>query len=210
MKKITLILILTMTSMYSQKKLPFYQIQEAPNEISSTNIMVRMVQGLGFRYHWATQDLTEKDLKYRPSKDAISNFETIKHIYNLSNTIYNSTKTSTNIRSEKKVPTDYRSLRRETLNNLKLTSEAFESFNDEELKNVKIIIQRKSHFFYCECPRTKSFAPEISLPFANHNGLSLQLTGYPANGISISRWSTELAGIYLTVKPALRRPDVLG
>ncbi len=144
MKKITLILILTMTSMYSQKKLPFYQIQEAPNEISSTNIMVRMVQGLGFRYHWATQDLTEKDLKYRPSKDAISNFETIKHIYNLSNTIYNSTKTSTNIRSEKKVPTDYRSLRRETLNNLKLTSEAFESFNDEELKNVKIIIQRKS------------------------------------------------------------------
>ena len=144
MKKITLILILTMTSMYSQKKLPFYQIQEAPNEISSTNIMVRMVQGLGFRYHWATQDLTEKDLKYRPSKDAISNFETIKHIYNLSNTIYNSTKNSTNIRSEKKVPTDYRSLRRETLNNLKLTSEAFESFNDEELKNVKIIIQRKS------------------------------------------------------------------
>ena len=144
MKKITLILILTMTSMYSQKKLPFYQIPEAPNEISSTNIMLRMVQGLGFRYHWATQDLTEKDLKYRPSKDAISNFETIKHIYNLSNTIYNSTKTSTNIRSEKKVPTDYRSLRRETLNNLKLTSEAFESFNDEELKNVKIIIQRKS------------------------------------------------------------------
>ena len=133
-----------MTSMYSQKKLPFYQIPEAPNEISSTNIMVRMVQGLGFRYHWATQDLTEKDLKYRPSKDAISNFETIKHIYNLSNTIYNSTKNSTNIRSEKKVPTDYRSLRRETLNNLKLTSEAFESFNDEELKNVKIIIQRKS------------------------------------------------------------------
>ena len=144
MKKITLILILTKPSMYSQKKLPFYQIQEAPDEISSTNIMVRMVQGLGFRYHWATQDLTEKDLKYRPSKDAISNFETIKHIYNLSNTIYNSTKTSTNIRSEKKVPTDYRSLRRETLNNLKLTSEAFESFNDEELKNVKIIIQRKS------------------------------------------------------------------
>ena len=144
MKKITLILILTMTSMYSQKKLPFYQIPEAPNEISSTNIMVRMVQGLGFRYHWATHDLTEKDLKYRPSKDAISNFETIKHIYNLSNTIYKSTKNSTNIRSEKKVPTDYRSLRRETLNNLKLTSEAFESFNDEELKNVKIIIQRKS------------------------------------------------------------------
>ena len=144
MKKITLILILTMTSMYSQEKLPFYQIQEVPNEISSTNIMARMVQGLGFRFHWATDDLTEKDLKYRPSKDAISNFETIKHIYNLSNTIYNSTRNSPNTKSEKKVPTDYKNLRRETLNNLKLSSEAFESFNDEHLKNIKIIFQGKS------------------------------------------------------------------
>lgn len=144
MKKITLILILTMTSMYSQEKLPFYQIPEVPNEISSTNIMARMVQGLGFRFHWATDDLTEKDLKYRPSKDAISNFETIKHIYNLSNTIYNSTRNSPNTKSEKKVPTDYKNLRRETLNNLKLSSEAFESFNDEHLKNIKIIFQGKS------------------------------------------------------------------
>ncbi len=144
MNKITLILILTMTSMFSQEKLPFYQIPEVPDEISSTNIMARMVQGLGFRFHWATDDLSEKDLKYRPSKDALSNFETIKHIYNLSNTIYNSIRNSPNIKSEKKVPNDYKNLRRETLNNLKLTSEAFESFNDEHLKNIKIIFQGKS------------------------------------------------------------------
>ncbi len=144
MKKITLILILTMTSMFSQEKLPFYQIPEVPDEISSTNIMARMVQGLGFRFHWATDDLSEKDLKYRPSKDALSNFETIKHIYNLSNTIYNSIRNSPNTKSEKKVPNDYKNLRRETLNNLKLTSEAFESFNDEHLKNIKIIFQGKS------------------------------------------------------------------
>ena len=144
MNKITLILILTMTSMFSQEKLPFYQIPEVPDEISSTNIMARMVQGLGFRFHWATDDLSEKDLKYRPSKDALSNFETIKHIYNLSNTIYNSIRNSPNTKSEKKVPNDYKNLRRETLNNLKLTSEAFESFNDEHLKNIKIIFQGKS------------------------------------------------------------------
>tara|TARA_B100001057_G_scaffold85572_1_gene81419 strand:+ start:11514 stop:12050 length:537 start_codon:yes stop_codon:yes gene_type:complete len=130
--------------MFSQEKLPFYQIPEVPDEISSTNIMARMVQGLGFRFHWATDDLSEKDLKYRPSKDALSNFETIKHIYNLSNTIYNSIRNSPNIKSEKKVPNDYKNLRRETLNNLKLTSEAFESFNDEHLKNIKIIFQGKS------------------------------------------------------------------
>ena len=39
---------------------------------------------------------------------------------------------------------DFISLRKETLNNLKLTREVFTSFNDEDLKNVKIIFQDKS------------------------------------------------------------------
>ena len=71
MKKIILILFLTMNAMNSQEKLPFYEITDIPNEINSTNLMVRMIEGLGFRYHWATENITEKDLKYRPSKDAI-------------------------------------------------------------------------------------------------------------------------------------------
>ena len=58
MKKIILILFLTMNTMNSQEKLPFYEITEIPNEINSTNLMVRMIEGLGLRmvnyilYHW--------------------------------------------------------------------------------------------------------------------------------------------------------------
>ena len=144
MKKIILILFLTINTMNSQEKLPFYEITEIPNEINSTNLMVRMIEGLGFRYHWATENITEKDLKYRPSKDAMSNYETIEHIYDLSNTIYNSSKSLPNIRSQKKTSMDFISLRKETLNNLKLTHEVFTSFNDEDLKNVKIIFQGNS------------------------------------------------------------------
>ena len=144
MKKIILILFLTINTMNSQEKLPFYEITEIPNEINSTNLMVRMIEGLGFRYHWATENITEKDLKYRPSKDAMSNYETIEHIYDLSNTIYNSSKSLPNIRSQKKTSMDFISLRKETLNNLKLTREVFTSFNDEDLKNVKIIFQGNS------------------------------------------------------------------
>ena len=144
MKKIILILFLTINTMNSQEKLPFYEITEIPNEINSTNLMVRMIEGLGFRYHWATENITEKDLKYRPSKDAMSNYETIEHIYDLSNTIYNSSKSLPNIRSKKKTSMDFISLRKETLNNLKLTCEVFKSFNDEDLKNVKIIFQGNS------------------------------------------------------------------
>jgi len=141
MKNMILILTLTITSMKSQEKLPFYEIAEAPDKINSTNIMLRMIQGLGFRYHWATEGLTKKDLKYRPSNDAYSNYETIEHIYKLSKMIYNSTKSSPNIRSENKVPTDFISLRKKTLNNLKLTAETLASFSDKDLKNIKVIFQ---------------------------------------------------------------------
>ena len=144
MKKIILILFLTMNTMNSQEKLPFYDITEIPNEINSTNIIIRMIEGLGFRYHWATENITEKDLKYRPSKDAMSNYETIEHIYDLSNTIYNSSKSLPKIKSKKKTSLDFISLRKETLNNLKLTREVLKSFNDEDLKNVKIIFQGNS------------------------------------------------------------------
>ena len=31
--------------------------------------MARMTQGLGYRYYWATKDLREEDLNYRPSAE---------------------------------------------------------------------------------------------------------------------------------------------
>ena len=42
-----------------------------------------MVDGLGFRYFWATEGLTEKDLAYRPSEGARTTMETLEHISGL-------------------------------------------------------------------------------------------------------------------------------
>ena len=53
--------------MQSQDQLPFKSIPEYPDNYKSGNIIQRMIQGLGYRYYWATEGLTDKDLKYRPS-----------------------------------------------------------------------------------------------------------------------------------------------
>ena len=61
MKKIFLFLILTPLIMNSQEKLPFYEISDYPESYSQAAIVGRMIDGLGFRYYWATEGLNEKD-----------------------------------------------------------------------------------------------------------------------------------------------------
>lgn len=44
----------------------------------------RMLDELGFRYYWATENLTEEALSYRPSANGRNTFETLQHIADLS------------------------------------------------------------------------------------------------------------------------------
>ena len=69
------------------EELPYYQIPDAPESYTQGAIAARMVDGLGFRYYWATEGLRSEDLQFRPGEDARSSEETIDHILGLSNVI---------------------------------------------------------------------------------------------------------------------------
>jgi len=40
--------------------LPYATIPEAPQEYTAGSVVSRMIDGLGFRYYWATEQLTDK------------------------------------------------------------------------------------------------------------------------------------------------------
>ena len=63
--------------------LPFSEIGEYPADFSQANIISRMIEGLGYRYYWATKSLTENDLNYKSSEDTRSTIQIIEHIYSL-------------------------------------------------------------------------------------------------------------------------------
>jgi len=117
MKSIFIFLIITVTMNAQQDKLPFYEIGEYPTEFSSTNVVSRMIEGLGYRYYWATESLNEDDLNYKPSQDSRSTFEVIEHIYGLSLAIVLTMDGKEFDFSQDKL--DYQGLREKTLNNLK-------------------------------------------------------------------------------------------
>ena len=74
-----------------------------------------MTQGLGYRYFWATKDLREEDLNYRPSEAAASTYETLEHIYGLSEVIRNTALSQPSQRPIQNFPEDYEALRKQTL-----------------------------------------------------------------------------------------------
>ena len=104
---------------------PLNEIPTASENVTTGNIIARMVQGLGYRYYWATKDLRIKDLSYRPSEEASSCFETLEHIYGLAEVIRNTATSSPSIRPVKSPPKDYVVLREKTLEYLEQASVLF-------------------------------------------------------------------------------------
>ena len=126
----------------SQTSEYFKNISEYPTEINNGNIISRMINGLGYRYYWATEKLRENDLRYRPSNDAYSTKETMVHIFTLSKTLYNTTLSKINERPDIDIPSDYENIRNETLQFLEKASKNFSNLNSEELNQMKIKFNR--------------------------------------------------------------------
>ena len=65
------------------KEIPFEDISKIPTELTATNILLRVVEGLAFRYRWATENLNEENIKFRPHATSMSIEEVNSHIFDL-------------------------------------------------------------------------------------------------------------------------------
>lgn len=139
MKILGLVLVfLTTLSSFSQdgrSELPYYEIPDYPKEFTAGTVAARMVDALGFRYYWASDSLTEKDLAYRANEEGRSTEETIRHIYDLSKIIVNSTLKQQNSRDKEEL--SYTEMRSKTLLNLKTAAEILR--NSDDILQYKII-----------------------------------------------------------------------
>jgi hypothetical protein len=110
-------------------KTPYHELPEYPTEFTAGTMAARMVDALGLRFYWATNNLNEKDLSYEANSGSRSVEETIKHIYDLSKIIMNSTLQQSNNLEEKEV-LSYSDMRDHTLNNLNTASKLLRERQD--------------------------------------------------------------------------------
>lgn len=152
--KLTLLLLtfLTMSCTHAQDKnmnnekqapaLPYYEIPDAPESYSPGNVAARMIDGLGFRYYWATEGLRDEDLKFQPNAEARTSEQTIDHIYRLSRTIVNATKKNPNIRSSDEPEMTFEGKRKATLENFQTASNILKACEDKEMEEFLVIFKR--------------------------------------------------------------------
>ena len=148
------LLFFVMSATFSQDKssnLPYHQIPDYPEDYTAGNVIARMIDGLGYRYYWATKDLTDKDLKYKISEDSRATRSTLEHICGLSQAILNAPQNLANIRPDPWAEMTFDELRQRTLENLKKASDLFLGKTDKEIAEMKVIFQRgesKSEFSF--------------------------------------------------------------
>lgn len=119
--------------------LPYYEIPEYPDTYTAGSVVSRMIDGLGFRYYWATEALKKEDLIYKPSENGRSCEETLEHIYSLSKVIVNATTNTPNDRSVVEEELDFEAKRKQTLENFEKASIILR--NSKDLTDLKLIFK---------------------------------------------------------------------
>lgn len=66
-------------------ELPYTRIPEPPKKMTASSALARLVDGLGFRYRWGTEGLTEQDMAYKPCDTSMTINELLRHIHSLIN-----------------------------------------------------------------------------------------------------------------------------
>lgn len=146
MKKLVLLSVLsviTTIAVSAQEKLPYAEIPDYPVEYAAGTVLSRLIDGLGFRYYWATDSLRAEDLSYRPNEDARTSEETLNHILGLTQVIVNT--------SNKKVHESldieglsFEMKRRMTLNNIQEASNNFRVASDLDMEEIQMVFQNQN------------------------------------------------------------------
>ena len=123
-------------------ELPYYEIPEAPDSYNAGNVLARIIDGLGFRYYWATEGLRPEDLAYKPSVEARTTDETLDHVLGLTEVIANAINGKINERPLPESTLTFEEKRKQTLEFIKLASDLLKSSHDGDMDNYKVVFKR--------------------------------------------------------------------
>lgn len=120
----------------------FAAIPDYPDTVTASTVFLRMVEGLGYRYHWASKDLRPEDLTWRPSEDGKSTLETIEHVMELTRMVRNAVEGRPNMRPVPEESLDYQAMRAAALENLAVVSKHLRANDEEKITDYQVVYQR--------------------------------------------------------------------
>jgi hypothetical protein len=145
MKTLLLLIGLLLNNFLQAQQKPYYfNIPDTPTTYTAATVAARLVDGLGFRYFWATEGLTEKDLNYKPSAEARTTLQTLEHINGLVEILANSVSKKSTIFGNPAEKLSFAQLRDKTLKNIQTASDLLKK-SDAKLEDFDMIFERASN-----------------------------------------------------------------
>lgn len=127
-------------------ELPYRELPEPAEVYTPGSVVSRLIDGLGFRYYWATEGLRDEDLAFRPGEEARSTRETLDHIYGLTLVILNSALSKPNEPTERE-DLSFVEMRSRTLWMLEQASAIFREAEDLDQYSVVFVREGNSSEF---------------------------------------------------------------
>jgi len=121
-----------------KEQLPYREIVDYPEKYTAGTVASRMVDGLGFRYFWTTEDLKINNLTYKPESGARTIQETLNHIYQLTQVLCKMVKVDSKDLNIEENEISFAELRRSTLLNIQLASTKLLSSNAKDLEGYNL------------------------------------------------------------------------
>jgi hypothetical protein len=117
----------------------FRSLPPGPAEVSGSAVFVRLVEGLGFRFFWATEGLREGDLSYRPTPESMSIGELAGHVLDLVTWVAVSAGALPDRSAEPPAaPRPFAEIRANVLEALDLLRDRLSGMTDDEIAAIRI------------------------------------------------------------------------
>ena len=113
----------------------YENILKFPDKMSAANVLVRLIDGMAFRYKCSLAELDNSYLEFRPVEGSMNLKELMEHVHKLSVWLYQTV--IDNKFSEKPVE-GLHDLKNQTLKLLKDIRDKLENMDDVELANMKV------------------------------------------------------------------------
>jgi hypothetical protein len=121
-----------------------YQITSAPEKLVGASVFARILDGLAFRYYWATEGLRDEDFDFRPGPESMSMHELLKHVLHLAHMVKQCVFDAAH--RDPIETDDPRQLREQTLECLRLVRQQLDRLSDETLANYGVLKSDGSKF----------------------------------------------------------------
>lgn len=136
-----LFLIISVSTYAQDTDLPYKAIPEPSKKYTAGTVAARTIDGLGFRYYWATEGLTEQNLTYKANEEGRTIGETLDHIWSLTRITKNSAIEVASSFDVDASGLSFEEKRKQTLNFIKTASDILKNSSAKDFAKYDMIFQ---------------------------------------------------------------------